>query len=149
MPKKEKPSKDIHFQLRAIEILDCSIKYPSEDKLRTNQFNFNINIEHKINKEKKMVFVITSVNIFHEDKETNLGSLKASCNFEIPDFDEFVVIDQPDKINFPKNIIDTLNSISLSTTRGIMYSQFKGTFLHNAVLPVINPKAFKPEPKKV
>jgi len=149
MPKKVKQSKDIQFQLRAIELLDCSINYPPEDKLKTNQFNFNINIEHKINREKKLVFVITSVNILHEDKKTNLGNLKASCHFEISNLDEFFVTGQPDKINFPTNTIDSLNSISLSTIRGIMFSQFKGTFLHNAVLPVIDPKVFKPEPKKV
>jgi uncharacterized protein YbbC (DUF1343 family) len=36
-----------------------------------------------------------------------------------------------------------LNSISLSTTRGAMFSTFKGTFLHGAVLPIIDPKQFQ------
>ena len=36
-----------------------------------------------------------------------------------------------------------LNSISLSTLRGAMFNHFKGTFLHEAILPVIDPGSFK------
>jgi hypothetical protein len=49
----------------------------------------------------------------------------------------------------PSGIIDLLNSVSVSTVRGMMFSAFKGTFLHNAVLPVIDPKTFKVKPDKV
>ena len=149
MSPKEKQLKDIQLQLKAIELLDFSINYPPKDKREGKKFNFNINLEHKINKERKLVFVITSIDIIHEDNETNLGSIKASCNFEIPNLDDFIESDQPNKINLPSETIDALNSISLSTIRGIMFSQFKGTFLHNAVLPIIDPKVFKPETKKV
>jgi transcriptional regulator with XRE-family HTH domain len=140
---------DIQLQLKTLELIDFSLSFPQKEKRDAKVFYFNINIEHKINKEKKLVFVIINVNVFHEDKETNLGSLKTSCNFEITDIDKFCEFSQPDKIKLPLEIIETLNSISLSTTRGVMFSQFKGTFLHNAVLPVIDPKVFKTESKKI
>ena len=45
----------------------------------------------------------------------------------------------------PTDIIVTINSISISTIRGIMFSTFKGTYLHNAFLPIIDPKSFNSE----
>ena len=149
MPKEENQIKDIQLQLKALELIDFSLSFPQKEKRDAKVFNFNINIEHKINKEKKIVFVIVSVDIIHEDKVTRLGNLKASCNFEIPDLDTFDLSGQPNQINLPSGIIDLLNSVSVSTLRGMMFSTFKGTFLHNAVLPVIDSKTFKAKPDKV
>ena len=144
-----KTSKGYPVKLKALELIDFSMTCPQKQKSEPNEFNFKINVEHKINKERKSVFVIVSVDIIHEDKETHLGNLKVSHNFEIPDLDKFCESSAPDKIKLPPEIIETLNSVSLSTTRGIMFSQCKGTFLHNAVLPVIDPKEFKTESKKL
>jgi transcriptional regulator with XRE-family HTH domain len=144
-----KTSKGYTVKLKTLELIDFSIICPRKQKSETKEFNFNINIEHKINKEKKIVFVIVSVDIIHEDKVTRLGNLKGSCNFEIPDLNTFILPGQPNQINLPSGTIDLLNSVSVSTIRGIMFSTFKGTFLHNAVLPVIDPKTFKEKPDKV
>jgi hypothetical protein len=38
---------------------------------------------------------------------------------------------------------ETLNSISISTTRGVMFSELKGTILHHAFLPIIDVKALQ------
>jgi hypothetical protein len=42
-----------------------------------------------------------------------------------------------------------LNRISISTTRGAMFSTFKGTFLHAAILPIVDPKNFKANSSKI
>ena len=135
-------------KLKSLELIDFSMICPQKHKIETKGLNFNINVEHKINKDKKIVYVIVSVDIIHEDKETCLANIKASCNFEIPELDTFISPDQQDRINLPPDIIDLLNSVSVSTLRGIMFSAFRGTFLHNAVLPVIDPKTFKAKPDK-
>jgi transcriptional regulator with XRE-family HTH domain len=144
-----KTSKGYTVRLKALELIDFSMICPQKEKSEIKEFNFKINVEHKINKERKSVFVIVVVDIIHEDKETLLGNLKVSCHFEIPELDKFCESSAPGKIKLPPEIIETLNSVSLSTTRGIMFSQCKGTFLHNAVLPVIDPKVFKTESKKL
>ena len=59
-----------------------------------------------------------------KDKKTLLGSLKASCVFEIENINEFVG-EGSGEIKMPTDMLTTLNSISLSTVRGIMFSQFK------------------------
>ena len=46
-------------------------------------------------------------------------------------------------VDLPQEFITLLNSIALSTTRGVMFSQFRGTVLHNAILPIIAPAKFE------
>ncbi|MBL0073688.1 MAG: hypothetical protein IPP34_18540 [Bacteroidetes bacterium] len=72
----------------------------------------------------------------HED-----GALSVSCIFEILNFEDVIKVEADGKVNIPPRLIETLNIISISTTRGVMFSTFKGT-LHGAVLPIIDPKQF-------
>jgi hypothetical protein len=147
--RKSKTREGYPVKLKSLELIDFSITFPQKQKIEPNEFNFKINIEHKINRERKLIFVTISVDIIHEDKVTRLGNLKGSCNFEIPDLGKFVLSGQPDRMNLPSGIIELLNSVSVSTVRGMMFLAFKGTFLHNAVLPVIDPKTFREQPDKV
>jgi len=132
---------NIEFQLQAIELLDINLIYPVAPLSNPTTFNFNINIEHKINSENSLIIVIALINIIHEDNVTILGSLKASCIFKIANFNDFFD-SETKQVSFPESSITTLNSITISTTRGIMFAQFKGTFLNRAILPVINPQNF-------
>jgi hypothetical protein len=129
------------FQIKGIEILDIKLNYPKKPLPTQTIFNFSIGLKHKINPENRLVIVITTIDILHEDKETLLASLQASCIFEIKNFEDYL-IDGSQQVLFPEKHLVTLNSISISTVRGIMFSQFKGTFLHTAILPVIDPKDF-------
>ena len=131
----------LSFQMKGIELLDVKLNNPKQPLPAQTTFHFNISLEHKISHENKLVIVITTVNIIHEDNETRLGSLQASCIFEIANFDDFL-IEGSQQVSIPDTILVTLNSVSISTVRGIMFSQFKGTFLHKAILPVVDPKAF-------
>jgi len=134
-------NQEISFQLKGIELLDVQLNHPQKPLPAQTTFHFNINLEHRINAENKLVIVICTINVIHEDKTTNLGSLKASCIFEVENMQDFTLQDK-NRIQFHEGILTTFNSISISTVRGIMFSQFKGTFLHNAHLPVINPQTF-------
>lgn len=129
------------FQIKGIDLLDVKLNHPKEPLPVQTTFHFNIGVEQKISFENKLIIAIVSVEIMHEDHETRLASLKASCIFEIANFEDFIN-KESQQLSIPDTIVVTLNSISLSTVRGIMFSQFKGTFLHNAILPIIDPKSF-------
>lgn len=132
------------IQLTAIELLASSISFPSAPNASLNNFNFNINLESKADGTNKLVFVIVSVEIKSEDQIHLFGSLSISCVYNIVNFDEIIQVEPTGKFDIPKPLIEVLNSISISTTRGVMFSTFRGTFLHNAFLPVIDPKSFQP-----
>jgi hypothetical protein len=131
----------INFQLRAIELLDFNLNHPGHLLQELSTFHFDLNIEHKINTDKKVIFVVNDIQILNESRTFNLGSIKVNCAFEIENLMDFVD-SKKNTLNLPDQISNMLNSITISTTRGIMFSQFKGTFLHNAYLPVIDPQSF-------
>ena len=133
-------NKDITFQLKGIELLDVQLKHPEKPLPEQTTFHFDINLEHRINADNNLVIVICTISIVNEDKSTQLGLLKASCIFEVANMADFIDNNKK-QTGFPEGILTTLNSITISTVRGIMFSQFKGTFLHNAHLPIIDPQA--------
>ena len=109
-------------------------------------FHFNIKIEQRINLEKKIIVFAPEIEVQHEDKKTILGSIKVACIFLVENMDDFKK-EASDVVILPKDIITMFNSISLSTARGVMFSQFRGTILHNAILPVLDPKVFERAPE--
>jgi hypothetical protein len=129
---------NINFQIKAIELLEINLNNPQIPLNVERTYNFSINIEQRINKEEKLVIVITAIDLIHEQDKQCHATIKTSCVFlveNILDFDS----SGSQQIDLPEHFIITLNSISLSTTRGIMFSQFKGTFMHNVFLPIVNP----------
>lgn len=134
----------IDIQLKAIELLNSSISVPQPNNLPLANFNFIINIESKADSSNKLVFVIVNIKIESEDQKQTFGTLTISCIYTVLNFDQVIKIDPTGKYDIPQMLIEILNSISISTARGVMFSTFKGTFLHNAFLPIIDPKSIKP-----
>lgn len=142
MSKSDNKDFNVGLQLKSIEILKSNLSLPPTKEVVLNKFNFNINLESKADPKSKMLFVIVSVEISSEDRSHILGSLTASCIYEIINFKENIKIEVGGEIIMPQQLTDMLNSISISTIRGVMFSTFKGTFLHNAILPIIDPRQF-------
>jgi hypothetical protein len=137
-------SKDIEIQLKGIELLNIDQRLSTADTINIRNFNFNINIETKADAPNKLLFAIIHIEILTEDQKTVLGGISVSCIFELKNFDDLIKIESDGKLNLPQQLVDIINSISLSTTRGVMFATFKGTPLHSAFLPIIDPKKFKP-----
>jgi hypothetical protein len=143
MSKIENKDFTVDLQLKSIELLKSSISLPSVPDVSLNNFNFNISLESKADATNKFLFVIVSVEIRSEDQNHILGSLAVSCIYSVVNFDEVVKIEADGKLDIPQPLVEILNSISISTTRGVMFSTFKGTFLHNAFLPIVDPRSFQ------
>jgi hypothetical protein len=134
--------KNISFAATGIELLDYAFKTPNQAIVSGTPYRFDLNIEHRFNIEQKRVFVVVTVRVHADGIESELVSAKVSCIYDIANMENFVV---GKKITFPRDFIFTLNSISLSTVRGVLFTLFRGTFLHNVILPVLDPKTFMPE----
>jgi hypothetical protein len=134
----------VDLKLKGIELLHGSINFPANPNISLSTFNFNISLETRADATTKMLFIIVAVEIKSEDQNNILGSLTASCIYEISDFDKYVKFDSEGKLHIPPQVNEILGSITISTVRGIMFSTYKGTFLHNAFLPIIDPRSLKP-----
>jgi len=129
------------YKLAAIELLDIHLYQKNRPQEEGKIYHFNFNIEHKFNIEKKQIFVITTVNVLHEDKETLLGSIRVGCSFKMEDIEEYTD-HKKQSVDLPKEMLSNLNAEAISTTRGVMFANFSGTFLHRAYLPLIDPSQF-------
>jgi hypothetical protein len=65
------------------------------------------------------------------------------CIYSISKFDDVIKMNAEGKLEIPQPLAELLNAVSVSTARGAMFSAFKGTFLHNALLPMVEPHQFK------
>jgi len=142
MAKIENKDFNVEMQIRAIELLNVSLQLPADSNITVTSFNFNISIESKVDAPNNLIFVIVNVEIKNDDHSLVLGTLSVSCIFEIANLVEVVKTEKNGNLDIPHWLIETLNTISVSTARGVMFSTFKGTFLHGAVLPLIDPRQF-------
>jgi len=141
MVKQIKNKKNISYKLIGIELIESSLNHPKKPIPEQKQFHFEIKLEHKFNQDNQLIIAIISIAVLNEQKDLELGKLTASCIFKVENLSDHIEI-KNNQIIVPDDFIAELNSISVSTARGILFSQFKGTFLHNAFLPIIDPNSF-------
>jgi hypothetical protein len=138
---KNSVNEPIIYQIKGIELLDFCFNHPKKQIPAEMVFNFDIKLEHKILADNNFIVVVVTIDINNDQRDTKLGSIMVSCIFEIPELKEY--LDPKNNVpKLPEEFLTTINSISISTVRGVMSSQFRGTFLHNAILPVVDPKSF-------
>ncbi len=139
---KKNEVKNISFQIKAIELLEYALNAPKQPMQDNPVYQYDIQLQQRINNERNLVIVVCSVTISNDSRDQNYGNIKASCIYEVPELKSFIDADTK-QVTFPDQFVITLNSVSISTTRGIASSMFRGTFLHNAIMPIIDPTAFQ------
>lgn len=138
---------EVNFSLVGVELLKASLNHPETAIPPQMNFQYDVTVEHRFRLEEELFLIFTNVDVTNEDKTSLMGSVKTSCVYRINDLKSYIE-KEANTVNLPIDIIDALNSISISTSRGIMYSYFRGTFLHNAHLPLVDPKQLRPSSKK-
>lgn len=132
-------NKDITFGIQGIELLEFSFNTNKQVISENLLLRYDINLEHRVNLEMGRIFVISTFHIFCDELNTHLGKAEISCIYNVSNINDFT---KDGKLQLPEDFMITLNSISLSTCRGVLFTLFRGTPLHNAVLPIVDPKNF-------
>ncbi|MEQ9230881.1 MAG: hypothetical protein RIF46_09355, partial [Cyclobacteriaceae bacterium] len=117
------------------------VNQPSEKVPSNIGFLFDINVETKFRTEDQLMIAICSVNVSDHETKSHLGNVKTAIAFYIENWTDLFNA-KTNKLTIPNDLNVMFHSIIISTTRGIMFSQFRGTYLHNAFLPVVDPKSF-------
>ncbi|TCZ71802.1 hypothetical protein [Flaviaesturariibacter aridisoli] len=126
------------LQLKALEVLHAAVSVPQEPNVNIGNFHFNINLDTKADAPNKLLVLIVQVEIKNEDQQHMLGSLVLSNIFEIANFEQVITVEYGGNLNVPPQLTEMLANQAIATARGAMFGLFKGTFLHNAVLPLID-----------
>jgi hypothetical protein len=135
------------IRFAAIEIISKSIAEPPKEIIEIQRdnnapslatFNFNFLVEIKLGAPQKVAVVITNVTIFEAKENTELARFKTACIFELPDFDVIFTKTGENSYDTPEDLEIILKGSGLSTSRGVIYSELRGTYLQGAVLPLVD-----------
>lgn len=108
-------------------------------------FNFEVSAQTRLIPEIKVIAIAVGVKI-REEKDTQnvFATIKTVVGFEIDNFQELITQDEKGVYNVPFKVEAMARRIAISTTRGVMFSYLKGTYLNKAILPII-PELLKPK----
>lgn len=127
---------ELNIRLHGIQIMETSIKSMPMGFEGTN-FNFNINVETRVDPSKKLVVSVVKSEVKELNKDFILAMISVGIGIEIIDFDKVVKMDKDNKAIIPPQLDAIIKTISISTARGIIFSELRGTYLHHAYLPII------------
>lgn len=126
------------FRIQKIEILNSTLITPTDGR-KIELFNFELNLQTFVNRPDKLFIVFAEVKV-KEGSGMMVGQFAAGFHYLIENLDEVL----KDSDDVPKDIFLTFVGISASTLRGLMFGAFKGTFLHEAILPAVDLNQIQP-----
>lgn len=131
----KKKSHEILFQLTNIEVIGAELSLP-KDFVPQMGYEFDIKTEVSSNRENELIKLLLEIAVRRDDHK--YGGLSAIFWFAIEDFNNIIAKNKAGKYQIPGELQLSINSIAISTARGLLFSAFRGTPLHSAILPVID-----------
>jgi hypothetical protein len=129
------------FSLKRIQLLEKSLGIVTRRE-NDDSFDFDISMKITIDQPKHLSIHMFAVKVKHKTDNRQLASLAIVCIFEIYKFDEVFKPD-PASTGLSQGLLNLLNTVVIGTMRGVMFSEFRGTALDNAILPVLDPTRFE------
>ena len=141
-------SQEITFSIKGILVTKFSLDLKDElitqhtQKPEFNEYTFEVNVVNQgYIKENILISMINMKTFLDKDKKIELGNISISNIFELNDLKNFLDQDN-NNLNLPASFEASIIGISLSHTRAIFVTKCAGTFLQNAVMPILNPSEF-------
>jgi len=129
------------FSLKRIQLLEKSLGIMTRRE-NDDSFDFDISMKITIDQPKQLSIHMFAVKVKNKTDNRQWASLSIVCIFEIYKFDQVFKTD-PTSTGLPQGLLNLLNTVVLGTMRGVMFSEFRGTALDNAILPVLDPTRFE------
>jgi len=131
----------ISLGIKGIEITNQSIILPADLPPILEDFAFDMTIEYRLAPPDKVLLAALSIALIDSRNPGNIpvATLGITFAYIIDNFNDiFPSTNKQSEV--PQELTEIVNSISISTCRGILFSQFRGTFLNGVVLPILDPK---------
>ena len=122
----------------AIELISKKLVTRPPREVLPAEYGFTFKVGINASSERKLAIVVTEIGIELIADSTELAKFHTAMFFEFLDFESVFTTADGVKYEMPIELEILLKSVSLSTTRGIVYSEVRGTYLHEAVLPLID-----------
>lgn len=139
----EKSNVDVRFTIVDVARVESHLSQKAQAFVGKKDFHFEIKLSGNVNPELKNIGLSVTVEIWDKPKEQQLGFLKTGVTFHLVNFEEVITVTEEGQVaELPNMINEVFISIAISTTRGVMAEHFRGTGLHSAILPALDPKVF-------
>jgi hypothetical protein len=131
-------------KLLEINIVNKSFFVPLNQIQSITKFHFDISINDSIFLEDDGHYMtLKTIQILVlGDSDAKLANFNIIYSFQI-ESDSGFIIEHRETYEIKESLNEWLENIVLATTRGIMFSELKGTFLQSAILPLIRPSDLK------
>lgn len=120
-----------------ITLLEVVLSRLGDDLDEVEVYGFKLGIIHNVRIDKQIVEVEVTATIVNGDSEDELAKIRVGFGYLFQNLDK---IDLDGGRLLPRHLADMLNSISISTTRGILFSELRGTKLQKLILPIVSPQ---------
>ena len=127
-------NKQISYQLRKIHQNTFAFNNKIEIESEVVEINFNVSQNFEFKSDKKQLDITLLVNLTETKSKNLLVSLETRYDYYIQEYEELT---QQNEI--PVQFLAILLGLSLSSTRGILFSKTVGTTLEKYYLPILNP----------
>lgn len=134
----------VNVKFTGINIVSKEFREPSNQQV-PQQFLFDIRLETKVNAQLRLVMPFVYVKIKAENVPDYFAQFTIACLFEINDFENVITLNESNLYVVPEALDLTLRGTALSTSRGIIFSEVRGTYLHNAIMPLVLMHGFVPQ----
>jgi hypothetical protein len=124
-----------NVRLDGIDIIEKAVF--KTQVLEGDVFNFDIEVQTVADSIKNMLITFVNVRVNRKHTTDIFARLAVGFGYFIENFEDTLKKDEDDKYIIPADLEAMLKQISISTIRGIMFSEFRGTHLHKAILPIL------------
>lgn len=125
------------ISIQEIILIESVIKpNPQKSNDHVTKLHFSSNIEFKVHEDQELLVSSIRNLVQTHDKVSDLAVINVACVFKIPNLKEYVENKEAGAL-LNEELIDSLSKITISTSRGVMYEKLRGTYLHQAVLPLL------------
>jgi hypothetical protein len=135
-------TKKYNIRIDNINIVEKSLSKAIVDQ--NTKYNFETKVQLLIDDTKKLVVAFVGVYIRKESDNSDMANIMCAVGYFIENFDDIFEKDENSKVIIPPDLDNLFKSTSISTVRGLLYSELRGTALHGAILPLISMDSFVP-----
>lgn len=143
--KKNSVKKDFEFSLVNVKTASFTLNEPSASRKVQDTARYNITVNQVYRTPQEEIVNKVSVSITNiEDNKDLFARIEVYFIFHVVDMQNHIYKEKG-KDNFPQEYLDIINSISISTIRGMILTMFRGSHLTNPILPIFDVRNLKKE----
>lgn len=129
---------DKQYRLRFVKVvINEKHLYKEANPSRPTDFNFQLFATTKTSREEKGLAIFVDVVIMGKSPDQVYARMEIVSVFYLENYEEIITKDEADLERVPIELDGLLRTMAISTARGVIFSELRGTYLDGALLPII------------